>query len=84
MVEGLLALCKQNSLPEAHGIAATVQAPLSPAARAAPLSRAGVSERGRLALRAIGEARQGHGAARTNAPRGGAVVEATRRAALLT
>ena len=54
MVDGLLTLCKQNALPEAHGIAATIHAPLSPAAQATPLSRAGVSERGLLALHTIG------------------------------
>src|SRR5205085_3416950 len=54
MVEGLLALCQQSALPEAHGLAVAVYAPLSPAAQAAPLSRAGVSERGRMALRSMG------------------------------
>jgi hypothetical protein len=51
---GLLALCKQNALPEAHGLAVAICAPLSPAAQAAPLSRAGISERGRVALRTMG------------------------------
>jgi len=55
MIERLLTLCKQNSLPEAHGVVAAIHSPLSPAAQAAPLSRAGVSERGRFALHTVGD-----------------------------
>jgi hypothetical protein len=54
IADELLGLCKREGLTDAHAIAATLHAPLSPAAQAAPLSRAGVSERGRLALRAVG------------------------------
>lgn len=54
IVEGLLELCRQNALPEAHGVAVTAISPLSPAAQASPLSRSGMSERGALMLRAIG------------------------------
>lgn len=54
MVEGLTSMCTQNALAEAHGLAVAICAPLSPAAQASPLSRAGVSERGRLALRSVG------------------------------
>lgn len=55
VIEGVLAICKQNALPEAHGIAVTLDAPLSPAAQAAPLSRAGIAERGWLALHNVGD-----------------------------
>src|SRR5262245_35136223 len=54
IADELLGLCKREGLADAHAIAMTLHAPLSPAAQAAPLSRAGVSERGRLALRAVG------------------------------
>ena len=54
IADRLAEFCKQNALTEAHGIAAAVRPPLSPAAQAAPLSRAGISERGLVALRGIG------------------------------
>jgi hypothetical protein len=41
----LIARCNTAGLLDAHGLALTMHAPLSPAARAAPLSRAGISER---------------------------------------
>ncbi len=49
-LDELATICQQNALPEAHGLALTIAPPLSPAAQAAPLSRAGVLERGRVAL----------------------------------
>ncbi|MBK9712128.1 MAG: hypothetical protein IPO81_12535 [Kouleothrix sp.] len=51
MADRLAAFCAQNDIPEAHGLAATITSALSPAAQAAPLSRAGISERGRVAAR---------------------------------
>ncbi|HEX9371665.1 MAG TPA: hypothetical protein VF897_11705, partial [Roseiflexaceae bacterium] len=55
IAEELLAICGQNNLSEAHGLSALVCPPLSPAAQAAPLSRAGISERGRNVLRSFGD-----------------------------
>jgi hypothetical protein len=52
--DGLVDICKRNALPEAHGIAVAARPPLSAAAQAMPLSRAGISERGLVALRGIG------------------------------
>jgi serine/threonine protein phosphatase PrpC len=52
--DGLVALCQQNALPEAHGLALVAAPPLSPAAQLAPMSRAGISERGRVAARTAG------------------------------
>ena len=49
VVEGLYALCCRNHLPEAHAVAIEMMPELSAAARQAPLSAAGVSERGKLA-----------------------------------
>jgi tetratricopeptide (TPR) repeat protein len=54
IADGLVAICKEHALPEAHGIAAAARARLSPSAQAAPLSRAGISERGMAALHGIG------------------------------
>jgi hypothetical protein len=54
IADRLAEFCKENALTEAHGIAAAVRPPLSPAAQAAPLSRAGITERGMVALRGIG------------------------------
>jgi hypothetical protein len=54
IADRLAEFCKQNALAEAHGIIAAARPPLSPAAQAAPLSRAGISERGMIALRGIG------------------------------
>jgi serine/threonine protein phosphatase PrpC len=53
ITDELAGMCKREGLTDAQAIAATHHAPLSPAAQAAPLSRAGVSERGWLALRAV-------------------------------
>jgi hypothetical protein len=52
LLDELAAFCKQNALPEAHGLAVAIHPPLSPEAQAAPLSRTGVLERGQVALRA--------------------------------
>lgn len=53
-VESLYTLCRQQGIREAHSIIVEVLPPLSPAARNAPLSPRGVSERGRLVARVIG------------------------------
>ncbi|MDQ2995809.1 MAG: hypothetical protein M3R61_01955, partial [Chloroflexota bacterium] len=54
IMDRLAEFCRNQAITEAHGIAAAVRPPLSPAAQAAPLSRAGISERGLVALRGIG------------------------------
>jgi hypothetical protein len=54
ITERLAEFCRNHAVTEAHGIAAAASPPLSPAAQAAPLSRAGISERGMIALRGIG------------------------------
>src|SRR5689334_17109790 len=54
MSDRLAEFCRNQGLTEAHGIAAAVLPPLSPAAQAAPLSRTGISERGMVALRGVG------------------------------
>lgn len=51
---GLAELCARHQLAEAHGLVVMLRPALSPAAQAEPLSRAGISERGRLALRSVG------------------------------
>lgn len=56
VINGLLSLCKNNALQEAHALALGIYAPLSPAAQASPLSRAGIFERGVMAIRALGDA----------------------------
>lgn len=55
VVDMLLAICKQNAIPEAHGLAINIFSPLSPAARAAPLSRNGIGERSRLLVQSAGD-----------------------------
>ncbi|HWQ15096.1 MAG TPA: hypothetical protein VNL77_20025, partial [Roseiflexaceae bacterium] len=52
--ERLVALCREHGVDEAHGLVVGAYAALSPAARAAPLSRAGVSERAWLVVRGVG------------------------------
>lgn len=54
-IEGLAGVCSQNGIPEAHALAVAVQDFLSPAAQAAPLSRTGVTERGLVVLRTVGD-----------------------------
>ncbi len=54
IAEQLLDVCKQNALPEAHGVIVSVRARLSTTAQTAPLSRSGVSERGRVLFQDIG------------------------------
>ncbi len=44
-------LCAEHGFTEAHGLVAMIRPVLSPAAQAEPLSRAGVTERGRLVVR---------------------------------
>jgi hypothetical protein len=53
IADRLAEFCKQNGLADAHGIAAAARPPLSPAAQAAPLSRAGIAERSMIALRGL-------------------------------
>ncbi len=53
VVAEVMALCRQHDVTEAHGIVATTFARLSPAARAAPFSAAGVNERTRLVAHAF-------------------------------
>jgi hypothetical protein len=54
IAEHLLDVCKQNALPEAHGVVVSARARLSTTAQTAPLSRSGVSERGRVLFQDIG------------------------------
>jgi serine/threonine protein phosphatase PrpC len=54
IAEHLIDVCKQNALPEAHGVIVSARARLSTAAQAAPLSRSGMSERGRMLVQDIG------------------------------
>lgn len=51
----LIDLCGAQSVTDAHGILVSVAAPLSAAAQAAPLSAAGITGRGRVALQAAGD-----------------------------
>lgn len=51
----LTTLCRQHGISEAHGIATSTFAPLSPAAQASPFSAAGVNERVRLAANSVVE-----------------------------
>lgn len=53
LAERLAELCAEQGIADAHGLAVAIRPALSPAAQAEPLSRAGVSERGRLALRSL-------------------------------
>lgn len=50
----LLDVCKQNALPEAHGVAISARTRLNAAAQAAPLSRSGVGARGRMLVQDAG------------------------------
>lgn len=52
--ESLHTLCRQNGLTEAHALVIELLPALSAAARNAPLSPVGLSERGRLALQTVG------------------------------
>jgi serine/threonine protein phosphatase PrpC/predicted nucleic acid-binding Zn ribbon protein len=52
-LEMLTTVCKQHELTDAQGLLINITPPLSPAAQAAPLSRVGVLERSRLALRSM-------------------------------
>jgi len=54
IADGVADICAEQQITEAHGIIVGVRAALSPAAQAEPLSRAGITERGRLALRRAG------------------------------
>lgn len=49
-------ICKDNSIAEAHGLVMCIAPPLSPVATAEPLSRAGISERGRMLVQSAGDA----------------------------
>src|SRR6266508_4042182 len=51
IADGLADMCTEHQITEGHGLIVGVRAALSPAAQAEPLSRAGITERGRLALR---------------------------------
>jgi hypothetical protein len=53
VVERLLQIAGQHSLADTQALVLDFQPPLSPAAQRAPLSPAGVSERGRLAARSL-------------------------------
>lgn len=55
IAEALLELCRRSHLPEAHAIAIEIMPELSAAARHAPLSASGVSERGKLAAERVGD-----------------------------
>ncbi|MEM8535344.1 MAG: PP2C family serine/threonine-protein phosphatase [Chloroflexota bacterium] len=48
-------ICKDNSVAEAHGLVLFIAPPLSPAAAAEPLSRAGITERGRMLVQSVGD-----------------------------
>jgi hypothetical protein len=54
IADGVADICAEHQITEAHGLIVGVRAALSPAAQADPLSRAGITERGRLALRRAG------------------------------
>ncbi len=51
IASALSELCAENAVSDAHGLVVMIRPMLSPAAQADPLSRTGVSERGRLVLR---------------------------------
>lgn len=53
--ESLLALCRRANLPEAHAAVIEIMPALSAEAQHAPLSVAGVSERGKLAASKVGD-----------------------------
>ena len=55
VAEGLYALCRRASLPEAHAAVIEILPALSAEAQQAPLSAAGVSERGKLAVEKMGD-----------------------------
>jgi hypothetical protein len=55
VTEGLVRLCKEHEVAEAHGLAVGVYTAFTSAARNAPLSRAGISERAWLAARGAGD-----------------------------
>lgn len=55
MIEQLATLCKAFDQQDAHALAIRINPAISPAAQAAPLSRAGVSEHGKVAARSIGD-----------------------------
>lgn len=55
IAEALYDLCRSSHLPEAHAVAVEIVPELSVAARNAPLSVAGVSERSKLAAGRVGE-----------------------------
>ncbi len=55
IADGLYELCRRNHLPESHAIAIEMTPELSAGARQAPLSPAGVSERGKLAVEHLGD-----------------------------
>ena len=55
VAQGLYELCRRNHLPEAHTVVAEIMPELSAEARHAPLSKAGVSERGKLAAERVGD-----------------------------
>ena len=55
IAETLLELCHRSHLPEAHTVVVEIMPELSAAARHAPLSPVGVSERGKLAAERVGD-----------------------------
>jgi hypothetical protein len=55
VAEGLYELCRRSHLPEAHAVVIEIMPELSAEARHAPLSPAGVSERGKLAAGRLGD-----------------------------
>ncbi len=55
VAEGLYELCHRSHLPEAHVVVVEIVPELSAEARNAPLSPAGVSERGKLAAERVGD-----------------------------
>ena len=55
VAEGLYELCRRNHLPEAHAVVTEIMPELSAEARHVPLSKAGVSERGKLAAERVGD-----------------------------
>ena len=55
VAEAMYQLCQRNHLPEAHAVVIELMPELSAAARESPLSPAGVSERGKLAVGRLGD-----------------------------
>lgn len=53
VAEGLATLCANHQLSEAHGLVVMLRPAISPAAQAEPLSRTGITEHGRAALRRV-------------------------------